>query len=56
MDNVITGTNSLEEAILLYRGSKSMFNDASMNLREWISSDQHMNRIIQKEDSKKSNS
>ena len=50
VDNVITGTNSLEEAILLYRGAKSMFNDASMNLREWISSDQQMNEIIQRED------
>ena len=50
VDNVITGTNSLEEAILLYRGAKSMFNGVSMNLREWISSDQQMNEIIQRED------
>ena len=43
VDNLITGTNKLEDAILLYRGAKSMFNDASMNLREWITNDQHVN-------------
>ena len=31
VDNLITGTNKLEDTILLYRGVKSMFNDASMN-------------------------
>ena len=50
VDNVITGTNNLDEAILLYRGAKTMFNDASMNLRKWISNDQQLNQIIKKED------
>ena len=50
VDNIITGTNSLDEAILLYRGAKSMFNDASMNLRERISNDRQLNQIIKKED------
>ena len=46
VDNLITGTNKLENAILLYRGAKSMFNDASMILRECITNDQHVNKII----------
>ena len=50
VDNVITGTNNLDEAILLYRGAKTMFNDASMNLLEWISNDQQLNQIIKMED------
>ena len=50
VDNLITGTNKLEDAILLYRGAKSMFNDASMNLRERIKNDQHVNKIIKNED------
>ena len=36
VDNVIIGTNNLDEAILLYRGAKTIFKGASMNLREWI--------------------
>ena len=50
VDNVITATNNLDEAILLYRGAETIFNDASMNLREWISNDQQVNQIIKKED------
>ena len=37
VDNVITGVNSFEEAKLLYIKAKKLFNNASMNLREWIS-------------------
>ena len=50
VDNLITGTNKLEDAILLYRGAKSMFNGASMNLRERIKNDQHVNKIIKNEE------
>lgn len=34
VDNLISGTNSMNEAINLYHGANSIFSDASMNLRE----------------------
>ena len=43
MDNVITGTNTVEKAISLYRGAKSMLNDAKMNLREWMTNSEEVN-------------
>ena len=33
-DNLITGADSIESAIQVYRESKSIFREASMNLRE----------------------
>ncbi|MCG8033321.1 MAG: DUF1759 domain-containing protein, partial [Candidatus Thiodiazotropha taylori] len=50
VDNLITGVNNVEEAILLYREAKSIFRSASMNLREWVSSDFQVNQFIDKED------
>ncbi|MCP3664058.1 MAG: hypothetical protein GY696_16460 [Gammaproteobacteria bacterium] len=35
VDNLITGVDGAEEALELYKAGKKMFNDASMNLREW---------------------
>ncbi len=35
VDNLITGVDGAEEALELYKSGKKMFNDASMNLREW---------------------
>ena len=37
VDNVITGTNSVREAIELYNVSKTLFRGAAMNLRDWLS-------------------
>ncbi|XP_060602882.1 uncharacterized protein LOC132755958, partial [Ruditapes philippinarum] len=37
MDNVVTGTVNIEAAKDLYIRSKRIFDDASMNLREWAS-------------------
>ncbi|XP_048003109.1 uncharacterized protein LOC125239537 [Leguminivora glycinivorella] len=37
VDNVLTGTNSVEEATKLYKDSKDVFKQISMNLREWSS-------------------
>ena len=37
MDNVITGENSTNEAVTFYHEAKLIFQNASMNLREWIS-------------------
>ena len=36
VDNIITGADTVEEALTLYNAGKSMFCEAKMNLREWI--------------------
>ena len=46
MDNLITGTNTVEEAIKLYHGAKTIFKEASMNLRDWSSNSHHVNQVI----------
>ena len=50
VDNVITGVNSLEEAKLLYTKAKKLFNNASMNLREWASNSQLFMASVPHED------
>ena len=50
VDNVITGTNNIESAVQSYHGAKSIFREASMNLREWISNDSFVNQFIANED------
>lgn len=50
VDNVITGTDTVGEAKLLYNDAKSMFHDASMNLRDWISNKSEVNNYIPKND------
>ena len=37
MDNVITGENSTNKAVTFYHEAKLIFQNASMNLREWTS-------------------
>ena len=46
VDNLITGTNNVEEAVKLYHGAKTIFKEASMNLREWSSNSHQVNQII----------
>ena len=50
MDNVITGANSVKEATDLYSQSKTIFNAASMNLREWMTSSADVNNVIPEND------
>ncbi|MCG7879158.1 MAG: reverse transcriptase domain-containing protein [Candidatus Thiodiazotropha endolucinida] len=46
MDNLITGVNSVSEAITLYKNSKQIFSEANMNLREWASNAEEVNISI----------
>ena len=39
VDNVITGTNSVHGALQFYNESKKIFDEATMNLRDWTSND-----------------
>jgi hypothetical protein len=43
VDNVITGIDGDEEVFELYRESKRMFKEASMNLRGWTSNSAKLN-------------
>ena len=46
VDNVISGTNSVGEAVELYNVSKTLFCGAAMNLRDWLSNNSEvMNEI-----------
>ena len=46
MDNLITGEDSVVGATNLYGEAKRIFQKASMNLREWISSSDDVNKFI----------
>ena len=50
---MITGTNKETEAIEFYQTAKTIFKDASMNLREWCSNSDIVNASIPSEDSAK---
>lgn len=40
VDNVITGVERIRKAENLYKDSKEIFRAMSMNLRDWVSTDQ----------------
>ncbi|XP_053406426.1 uncharacterized protein LOC128559229 [Mercenaria mercenaria] len=50
MDNVITGAETVEGAIDLYRNAKSMFSGAKMNLRQWLTNNEDVNNEIPEDD------
>ncbi|XP_053392222.1 uncharacterized protein LOC128554912 [Mercenaria mercenaria] len=50
VDNLVTGTETISEAINMYQEGKSMFDEISMNLPEWITNDEQFNAFIQNKD------
>ena len=50
VDNLVTGTETITEAINLYRDGKSMFEEISMNLREWITNNEQVNALSEEKD------
>ena len=46
VDNVITGTDSVNDATKFYKESKQIFQNASMNLRDWMSNNQQVLKRI----------
>ena len=49
-DNVISGTETVGDAMQFYDKAKTIFNDASLNLCEWTSNKDEVNRFILLED------
>ena len=47
VDNMKTGADTIESTIQVYRESKSIFREASMNLRKWISNNSEVNMVIE---------
>ena len=50
VDNVITGTDSIEEAQKLYHGAKEQFAEMSMNLRDWNTNSKQLNEEFPEQD------
>ena len=50
VDNIITGCDNEDEGIELYQQGKSIFKEASMNLREWLTNSPEVNNKIKPED------
>ena len=55
VDNVLTGVETVNEGIELYREGKDIFSSASMNLREWMSNSRELCKNIPTEDRAKAN-
>ena len=53
VDNVITVTNNDDEALELYKEAKEIFQDASMNLRDWTFNSKFVNENASSEDQMK---
>ena len=54
VDNLVTRADSTADALQMYADSKRMFDSASMNLREWLSSSAEFNKCIPENDRRKS--
>lgn len=46
MDNVITGVDSFDEAVVMYTSAKCIFNEGKMNLRELVTNSDVVRSVI----------
>ena len=54
VDDFASGKNSVKDCFELYQKLKSRFSEGGFNMRKWASNDQELNRLIEKEEIKKS--
>ena len=52
VDNLLTGTNLIQEGLKLYHDSKRIVIRASMNWREWVSNSVDLQFLILEQDRK----
>ena len=50
VDNLISGADNEKDAVRLYRDAKRLFEDVSMNLREWLTNSPKFNDQIRSKD------
>ena len=50
VDNLITGADNEKDTVRLYRDAKRLFEDVSMNLREWLTNSPKINNQIKPKD------
>ena len=50
IDNLITGADNEKDAVRLYQDAKRLFEDVSMNLREWLTNSPKVNNQIKSKD------
>ena len=50
VDNLITGADNEKDAVRLYRDAKRLFEDVSMNIREWLTNSPKVNNQIKSKD------
>ncbi|XP_073944857.1 uncharacterized protein [Choristoneura fumiferana] len=46
VDNLVTGANSVQEAMKIYNQTRSSFEQLSMNIRDWLSNDEEFMKTI----------
>ena len=52
VDNILTGAETQEQAIELYKTTKEKFKEISMNVREWKSNDNKVNDVFREDEAK----
>lgn len=50
MNNVITGVDSVDEAVDRYKSEKCIFNEGKMNLREWVTNSDGIRLVLAEDD------
>ncbi|MCP4491128.1 MAG: hypothetical protein GY820_28000, partial [Gammaproteobacteria bacterium] len=46
VDNIVTGADTIQQALRLYEETRKVFGDASMNVREWVSNSSEVMKLM----------